>query len=59
MAGSSNVAEDNVTVTVEQVGARGPKGLKGDKGDQGNPGPTGLGADDPGDLVIIFENRLI
>lgn len=39
----------------------GPEGPKGDsiKGDKGDPGPTGEGASDPGDLTLLFDNKLI
>lgn len=38
---------------------RGAPGGPGKDGKDGPPGPTGPGADDPGDLTLIFENQLI
>jgi hypothetical protein len=50
---------DEVEALPVVEGPRGLKGDKGNKGDKGEQGDTGEGASDPGDLTLIFNNRLI
>lgn len=41
------------------VSGEGPIGPQGDRGPPGVQGPPGEGVADPGDLTLIFENKLI
>lgn len=44
---------------VVRVVVEGPQGPEGKPGQQGQPGRDGDGVTDPGDLTLIFDNRLI
>jgi hypothetical protein len=48
--------EDDLVVSTEVAGMRGPEG---GQGIQGPPGVAGDGATDPGDLTLIFDNKLL
>lgn len=48
--------DDDIVITTEVSGMRGPEGPQGV---QGVPGIPGDGATDPGDLTLIFNNQLI
>jgi hypothetical protein len=47
------VAEAPLAAIIGPPGNDGPRGLRGEQG------LTGEGADDPGDLTVLFDNRLI
>lgn len=49
-------------IRVTRPGDIGPAGAPGRNGTDGPPGPPGAdgeGAEDPGNLVLLFENKLI
>jgi hypothetical protein len=45
-------------VRLSKLGLRGAPGDDGEQGPQGIQGPPGI-ADDPGDLTLLFDNKLI
>lgn len=51
------VLDSRPTVVIEN--ARGPVGPRGPQGPQGPQGEPGDGMADPGDLTLLFENKLI